>query len=66
VFLRTETSYTVPVGLQTFSQQRITDRGAVMEVAVIMLLPPMIVFAVLNRYFSVGGIGGIGGSLAGR
>jgi multiple sugar transport system permease protein len=30
---------------------------------VIMMLPPIIVFAVLNRFFSVGGIGG---SLAGR
>lgn len=63
VFLRTETSYTMPVGLQTFSQQNITDWGSVMAVAVIMLLPPVVVFAVLNRYFSVGGIGG---SLAGR
>jgi multiple sugar transport system permease protein len=34
-----------------------------MAVAVIMLLPPVIVFAALNRYFSVGGIGG---SLAGQ
>ena len=31
--------------------------------AVVMLLPPAIVFAALNKYFSVGGIGG---SLAGR
>ncbi|MGC5172166.1 carbohydrate ABC transporter permease [Microbacterium sp. DT81.1] len=63
VFLRTETSYTMPVGLQSFFQQNITDWGSVMAVAVIMLLPPVLVFAVLNRYFSVGGIGG---SLAGR
>ena len=63
VFLRTETSYTMPVGLQSFFQQNVTDWGAVMAVAVIMLLPPVLVFAVLNRYFSVGGIGG---SLAGR
>ena len=63
VFLRTETSYTMPVGLQSFFQQNVTDWGSVMAVAVIMLLPPVLVFAVLNRYFSVGGIGG---SLAGR
>ena len=37
--------------------------GPVMAVAVVMMLPPVIVFATLNRYFSVGGIGG---SLAGR
>lgn len=63
VFLRTETGFTLPVGLQSFFQQNITDWGSVMAVAVVMLLPPVIVFAVLNRYFSVGGIGG---SLAGR
>lgn len=63
VFLRTETGFTLPVGLQSFFQQNITDWGSVMAVAVVMLLPPVVVFAVLNRYFSVGGIGG---SLAGR
>jgi multiple sugar transport system permease protein len=34
-----------------------------MAVAVVMMLPPIIIFSVLNKYFSVGGIGG---SLAGR
>jgi multiple sugar transport system permease protein len=34
-----------------------------MAVAVVMMLPPVVVFAVLNRFFSVGGIGG---SLAGQ
>jgi multiple sugar transport system permease protein len=28
-----------------------------------MMLPPVLIFALLNKYFSVGGIGG---SLAGR
>jgi multiple sugar transport system permease protein len=37
--------------------------GSTMSVAVIMMLPPIIIFAVLNKYFSVGGIGG---SLAGK
>ena len=63
VFLRTDLNYTLTVGLNTFFQQNSTDWGSVMAVAVIMMLPPIIVFAVLNRYFSVGGIGG---SLAGR
>lgn len=63
VFLKTEQSFTLPMGLQSFFQQNSTDWGSVMAVSVIMLLPPVIVFAVLNRYFSVGGIGG---SLAGR
>lgn len=63
VFLRSDQNYTLPIGLQTFFQQNQTDWGPVMSVAVVMMIPPIIVFAVLNRYFSVGGIGG---SLAGR
>jgi multiple sugar transport system permease protein len=63
VFLRSDQNYTLPVGLETFFQQNQTNWGLVMAVSVIMMLPPIIIFAVLNRYFSVGGIGG---SLAGR
>jgi multiple sugar transport system permease protein len=63
VFLRSDENYTLQIGLQTFFQQNQTNRGLVMAVAVIMMLPPVLLFAVLNKYFSVGGIGG---SLAGR
>jgi ABC-type sugar transport system, permease component len=63
VFLRSDQNYTLPIGLQSFFQQNQTNWGLVMAVAVVMMLPPIIIFSVLNRYFSVGGIGG---SLAGR
>lgn len=63
VFLKSSNIFTLPVGLQSFFQQNATDWGSVMAVSVVMLLPPTILFAVLNKYFSVGGIGG---SLAGR
>ncbi|MCU1576660.1 MAG: transporter permease [Leifsonia sp.] len=63
VFLRSDPNYTLPVGLETFFQQNATNWGLVMAVAVVMMLPPVLLFSVLNRYFSVGGIGG---SLAGR
>jgi multiple sugar transport system permease protein len=63
VFLRASDRFTLPVGVETFFQQHATDWGSVMAVSAIMLLPPAIVFGVLNKYFSVGGIGG---SLAGR
>jgi multiple sugar transport system permease protein len=63
VFLRSDDNYTLQIGLQTFFQQNQTNWGLVMAVAVIMMAPPIIIFAVLNKYFSVGGIGG---SLAGR
>ncbi|TAM66528.1 MAG: carbohydrate ABC transporter permease [Microbacteriaceae bacterium] len=63
VFLRSDQNYTLQIGLQTFFQQNQTNWGLVMAVAVIMMLPPVIIFSVLNKYFSVGGIGG---SLAGK
>jgi multiple sugar transport system permease protein len=63
VFLRSSDRYTLPIGLQTFFQQNSADWGPVMALAVIMMLPPVLVFAAFNRYFSVGGIGG---SLAGQ
>ncbi|MFC7456294.1 carbohydrate ABC transporter permease [Brachybacterium sp. GCM10030267] len=63
VFLRSDENFTLPIGLQTFFQQNATDWGPVMASAVVMMVPPVLVFAFLNRYFSVGGIGG---SLAGQ
>jgi multiple sugar transport system permease protein len=63
VFLRSTEIFTLPMGVQSFFQQNQTDWTSVMALAVIMMLPPVIVFAALNKYFSVGGIGG---SLAGR
>ncbi|WP_151482011.1 carbohydrate ABC transporter permease [Streptomyces albicerus] len=63
VFLRSTDKFTLPIGLQTFFQQNSTDWGPVMSVAVLMMIPPILVFAALNKFFSVGGIGG---SLAGQ
>lgn len=63
IFLRAASNYTLPVGLQTFFQQNQTEWGPVMAVAVVMMAPPVLLFVFLNKYFSVGGIGG---SLAGR
>jgi multiple sugar transport system permease protein len=63
LFLQDSSKYTMPIGLQTFFQQNAADWGSVMAVAVVMMVPPVLLFAVLNKYFSVGGIGG---SLAGR
>jgi multiple sugar transport system permease protein len=63
VFLRSQGTFTLPVGVETFFSQHATNWGAVMGTAVVMMIPPVVVFGCLNRYFSVGGIGG---SLAGR
>ena len=63
LFLQSPQNLTLPVGLETFFQQNAADWGSVMAVAVVMMIPPVLIFALLNKYFSVGGIGG---SLAGR
>jgi multiple sugar transport system permease protein len=63
VFLRSVDKYTLPIGMQTFFQENATDWGSVMALAVVMMIPPVAVFTFLNRYFS---IGGIGGALAGN
>ena len=59
-----DTKFTLPLGVESFFQQNVTDWGSVMAVAVRHDgCRRCIVFAFLNRYFSVGGIGG---SLAGH
>ena len=63
VFLRSDTNFTLPIGLQTFFSSNETLWGYVMAVSVVVMVPPAIIFSVLHRYFS---IGGIGGALAGR
>jgi multiple sugar transport system permease protein len=55
VFLRTDVNYTLGLAL--------AGPGSSPVVAMIALIPPLLVFGVLNRYFS---LGGIGGALAGR
>jgi multiple sugar transport system permease protein len=55
VFLRTDVNYTLGLAL--------AGPGSSSVVAMIALIPPLLVFGVLNRYFS---LGGIGGALAGR
>jgi multiple sugar transport system permease protein len=54
IFLKSTSNLTLPIGLQMGRSPALT---------LVILLPPVLIFALLNRYFSVGGIGG---SLAGR
>jgi multiple sugar transport system permease protein len=58
VFLRSQSTFTLPVGVESFFSQHVANWGAIMGTAVVMMIPPILVFAALNRYFSVGGIGG--------
>lgn len=63
VFLRSSSHFTLTIGLQTFFSSNETMWGYVMAVSVVVMVPPVIIFSILHRYFS---IGGIGGALAGR
>ena len=54
VFIKSNALYTLPIGLQA---------ARTPGLILVIVLPPLILFAVLNRYFSVGGIAG---SLADR
>ena len=49
VFLKSDPVFTLPLGLQSFFQQNATDWGSVMAASVLMMLPPIVIFAVLNR-----------------
>ena len=55
VFLRSDVNYTLGLALAGSRSSSV--------VALVAMLPPLVVFGVLNRYFS---LGGIGGALAGR
>jgi multiple sugar transport system permease protein len=50
VFLRSDENWTLGIGL--------TSAGHSPALAVLMSLPPVLVFVLLNRYFSIGGVGG--------
>jgi multiple sugar transport system permease protein len=54
-------TYTLPVGLAATSQaaQNVTDYGLVLAGAVVVMLPVLILFVLLQRYF-VQGIAGTG------
>lgn len=49
-FIRSNENYTVGIGLQAAGHSPI--------LAVLVGLPPVLIFAVLNRYFSIGGVAG--------
>jgi multiple sugar transport system permease protein len=50
VFIRSQQNYTLPLALES--------AGHSPALAVVMMVPPVLIFACLNRYFSLGGIGG--------
>jgi multiple sugar transport system permease protein len=63
VFLKTDAVKTMPVAIQQFFTLGGADWTSVMASAVLMLIPPLLVFLVIGQRFSVGGVGG---ALAGK
>ena len=55
VFLRSQSKYTLPLGVEVFGGGA---SSSVMALALVVMAPPVILFACLHRFFSVGGIGG--------
>jgi ABC-type glycerol-3-phosphate transport system permease component len=57
IFLRSQTLYTVPVGIQQFMQQYATDWGSLMASATMAMLPTFVLFLLIQKYMTYGAIG---------
>jgi ABC-type glycerol-3-phosphate transport system permease component len=57
VFLRRETLFTIPVGIQQFMQQYATDWGSLMAAATLAMLPTFVLFLFIQKYMMYGAIG---------
>jgi ABC-type glycerol-3-phosphate transport system permease component len=57
VFLRKESLFTVPIGIQQFMQQYSTDWGSLMAAAVMAMLPTFVLFLFIQKYMMYGAIG---------
>jgi ABC-type glycerol-3-phosphate transport system permease component len=57
VFLRKESLFTVPIGIQQFIQQFSTDWGSLMAAAVMAMLPTFVLFLFIQKYMMYGAIG---------
>jgi len=57
VFLRRETLFSIPVGIQQFMQQYSTDWGSLMAAATMAMLPTFVLFLFIQKYMMYGAIG---------
>ncbi len=58
VFLRSEDSMTIPVGLQLFMQQYAADWGSLTAASTLALLPVFIFFLFVQKYMIYGSVAG--------
>ncbi len=57
VFLRRESLFSIPVGIQQFMQQYSTDWGSLMAAATMAMLPTFVLFLFIQKYMMYGAIG---------
>jgi ABC-type glycerol-3-phosphate transport system permease component len=57
VFLRRDSLFTIPVGIQQFMQQYNTDWGSLMGAATLAMIPTCILFLFVQRWLMYGAIG---------
>lgn len=57
IFLRNDSYYTIPVGIQQFMQQYSTDWGSLMAAATMAMLPTFVLFLFVQKYMMYGAIG---------
>ena len=58
VFLRTQQTMTLPVGIQMFMQQFSTDWGSVMAASTLMMVPTLVLFLFVQKFITHGAISG--------
>jgi ABC-type spermidine/putrescine transport system permease subunit II len=57
IFLRREDLFTIPLGIQQFTQQYGTDWGSLMASATMAMLPTFVLFLFIQKYMMYGAIG---------
>lgn len=58
IFLRTQNSMTLPVGIQMLMQQFSTDWGTVMAASTLMMVPTLVLFLFVQKFITHGAISG--------
>lgn len=58
VFLKEQSSMTLPVGIKMFMQQYSTDWGSLMAAATVTLVPTFILFLFVQKYIAYGAVSG--------
>lgn len=58
VLLTSQNVWTLPLGLESFFQEYTTQWGSVMASASIMMVPGVVIFGMLQRYYNLSGVSG--------